>query len=182
MQWAQFLGINVHHETPILTLQQKIQQSLHGTQALLVIDDVWDVEHALTLQVGGDKTQVLMTTREIGIANKLVSAPDKLYHLPILDEAFAQQLLETLVPTVVAQYPAESRALVQSLEGLPLAIKVAGRLLQAEIGYGWGIADLLTEIQDGVRLLESQVPIDRFDVANQTLPTVSILLRRSTDR
>src|SRR5690606_23805374 len=84
-------------------------------------------------------------------------------------------------PEAVSQNPQDALQLVHDLEGLPLALQVAGRLLRAEMSMGWGVGDLLTELRDGVRLLQSQAPVDRVDLALETTPTVAALLQRSTD-
>ncbi len=72
--------------------------------------------------------------------------------------------------------------LVQELEGLPLALKIAGSLLAAEAAQGWGVSDLLDELAEGTRLLKEQVPADRMDYSSQTTPTVAALFKKSTDR
>jgi hypothetical protein len=72
--------------------------------------------------------------------------------------------------------------LVEDLEGLPLAIRVGARLLDAEAMYGWGIQELLAELTEGAELLAAAAPEDRFDAATGVLPTVADLLRLSTNR
>jgi hypothetical protein len=67
------------------------------------------------------------------------------------------------------------------LEGLPLAIQVAGRLLQSEEKLGWGVVDLLADLREGTRLLNEPAPSDMLRVYQGTTPTISALLRRSTD-
>jgi hypothetical protein len=102
--------------------------------------------------------------------------------LDVLHDEDALQLLGLLAPAVVADFPREASALVGELEGLPLALRVAGRLLQEEQRMGWGVAELLTEIRDGAALLAAKAPKDRVDRDQQTIPTVQALLQRSTDR
>jgi hypothetical protein len=67
------------------------------------------------------------------------------------------------------------------LEGLPLAIQVAGHLLQGEANLGFSVIDLLADLRAGVRLLEADAPADRVDLARETTPTVAALLKKSTD-
>jgi hypothetical protein len=66
------------------------------------------------------------------------------------------------------------------LEGLPLALHVAGRLLNAEASLNFSVTDLITELRAGAKLLEAKAPKDRTDLENQTLPTVAVLLQKST--
>jgi len=90
-------------------------------------------------------------------------------------------LITLLAPTVVAENEATSRELVKDLEGLPLAIQVAGRLLHTEASYGFGVEQLLVDIREGARLIQAQAPADRAEVARETTPTVAALLKKSTD-
>lgn len=110
------------------------------------------------------------------------STADDVIKLNVLDEASSLQLLGKLAPLAVEQHPKLSLELVRDLEHLPLAIQVAGRLLHAETEMGWGVEDLLEELREGTRLLEEKAPADRVDVASQTIPTVAVLLEKSTDR
>lgn len=41
---------------------------------------------------------------------------------------------------------------------------------------------MLGEIREGSRLLNAKAPIDRTDLANETIPTVAVLLQKSTER
>ncbi len=63
----------------------------------------------------------------------------------------------------------------------PLALQVAGRLLQAEAESGFGVDALLEELRAGARLLDETAPPDRADLAAQTTPTIAALLCTSTD-
>jgi hypothetical protein len=99
-----------------------------------------------------------------------------------LTEDKALELLHALAPTVVSAHPNESRELVKELEGLPLAIQVAGHMLNVEASYGFGVTDLIGKLREGAKLLEAKAPTDRTDLANETTPTIAVLLQRSTDR
>lgn len=145
------------------------------------MDDVWQAEHVVPFNVGGSGCALLVTTRLPEVARTIAPTPDDVYVLGVLSEADALELLRTLAPTVVAGNEATSRDLVNDLEGLPLAIQVAGRLLHAEASYGFGVEQLLADIREGARLIASQAPADRAQVANETTPTVAALLKKSTD-
>jgi len=41
---------------------------------------------------------------------------------------------------------------------------------------------LLDELRNGAKLLELKAPADRIDLEKQTIPTVAILLQKSTER
>ena len=74
----------------------------------------------------------------------------------------------------------ECEQLIEDLERLPLALQVAGRLLHSEQRLGWGIHELLADIRAGAALIRADAPADRTE--RETIPTVSALLRKSTDR
>jgi tetratricopeptide (TPR) repeat protein len=98
-----------------------------------------------------------------------------------LGEAEAVSLLEELVPSLNEADHERLSELVTKLGCLPLALKVAGRLLEQEATLGLGVADLLAEIEEGERLLTAAVPPELVDLVETTTPTVAALLGRSTD-
>jgi hypothetical protein len=85
----------------------------------------------------------------------------------------------------VQQYPSQCEDLARALEGLPLSLQVAGRLLNAESGIGLDVPSLLRDLRDGTRLLEATAPADLTELERETeslrIPTVAGLLRKSTD-
>jgi len=155
---------------------------LWNKRILLIVDDAWEVVHVLPFQVGGAGCAMLVTTRVNSVAQAIAPTPADVYKLAVLTDEKALELLKRLAPAVVAQHPKESLELVRELEGLPLAIQVAGRLLHVEASYGFGVRDLLAELRAGARLLEATAPADRADLAKETTPTVAALLQKSTDR
>jgi NB-ARC domain len=155
---------------------------LRDKRSLLIVDDVWEVEHAEPFrQVRGKDCSLLITTREAQVAEKM-SSPDNVYMLEPLSHSSALELLGALSPQVLEKYGTFASELVDDLECLPLALHVAGRMLNVEIERGWGVEDLLRELRSGARILEQKAPADRIDLENQTIPTVAVLLQKSTDR
>ncbi len=155
---------------------------LRNKRMLLIVDDVWEPEHAMPFKVGGRGCAMLITTRVNSVAQALAPTANDLYKLKELSDDKALELLQKLAPTVVAQYPQPSRELVRELEGLPLALQVAGHLLNVEASYGFSVINLLNELREGAKLLAAKAPADRADLANETTPTVAALLQKSTDR
>ena len=78
-------------------------------------------------------------------------------------------------------FPEQVAALTEQLEGLPLALQIAARLLAEEHRLGLPIIPLLEELSDKYRLLDERSPEDRFDPQLGTTPTVRLLFERSTD-
>ena len=181
--WGNALGMDDLVRTKTLEeMSARLAARLRDKKMLLIVDDVWETEHAMPFRVGGRECAMLVTTRFSPVAEALAAQPGDVFKLNILEDAAALELLAKLAPTVVAEYPQECRELIHDLEGLPLAIQVAGRLLNAEAGYGWGVTDLLGELREGTKLLEAQAPADRVDSVTQIIPSVAVLLKKSTDR
>jgi hypothetical protein len=151
---------------------------------LLIVDDVWQVDDAIPFkQIAGPKCALLITTRMRDIAYNLANLPEEdIFVLGVLPDEKALDLLRCLTPRVVQQYPNLTLALVHDLEGLPLALRVAGRLLEAEATLGVDVRPLMEELRESHRLLEQRAPDDRFDPQTGTTPTIDLLLKNSTDR
>jgi DNA-binding winged helix-turn-helix (wHTH) protein len=180
--WGRALGAtDLGQERTLEKVSQRIAALLRHRRMLLIIDDVWQVAHARALMVGGNNCAVFITTRETKLAEALAPRAEDVYHLQVLNNEDALKLLAELAPQVINSYPAQSRHLVQELEGLPLALQVAGRLLHSKSAHGYQIENLLTDIGSGAALLQADVPADMADLINQSTPKVAALLKKSTD-
>lgn len=181
--WGRALGsAEVERTRSIEEASAYLAGLLREQRRLLIVDDAWDALHVQPFRVGGRHCALLVTTRLPEVARAVAPTPGDIYLLDVLSDEAALELLRALAPEVEAKEPQASQALVQELEGLPLAIQVAGRLLHTEASYGFTVATLLDEIRAGARLLQAQAPPDRAEVRTGTIPTVAVLLRRSTDR
>lgn len=159
----------------------QITAALRDRRVLLIVDDVWRPDHAAPFRVGGQACALVVTSRMNDVAAALAPAARDIYRLPVLSESSGLELLEALTPQAVRDHPQETRELVLDLEGLPLAIHVAGRLLQAEARLGWGVGQLLAELREGVSLLEAKPPSDMIGNKGDMSVSVAALLKRSTD-
>lgn len=179
--WAEAFHLTSPGQAPQLeTITAQLTAVLRDKRMLLIIDDLWQVEHAAPFKVGGHACAVVMTSRLNDVAQALAPTPSDLYRLPVLADEPALELLSILTPETVASHPDEARELVRDLEGLPLAIQVAGRLLQNEARLGWGVGELLAELREGAGLLTAQAPGDMLSAGRDTTPTIAALLKRST--
>lgn len=181
--WGRALGTDtVLHAKSVDEASAQLRAILKNQSRLLIIDDVWEAEHAIPFNVGGPHCATLITTRLPVVASAIVSAPEDVFVLPVLTDEKAYELLKWLAPRAVARHPDETRILVKELEGLPLALQVAGRLLHSEASIGFEIPDLIEELRTGAKLIEARPPADRIELANETTLTVATLLQRSTER
>jgi DNA-binding SARP family transcriptional activator len=174
------LPLTIDDETPE-ALSVRLASACQDKRMLLIVDDVWRVEDFAPFNFMGSKSATLVTTRANDIAQSIALRPDDIYRLPLLSNADSLELLQVLAPDVVVQHREAIEMLIHALEGLPLALQIAGRLLRAEASMGWSVSNLLEELREGTRILSEQVPIDRTDILYETTPTVAALLRRSTD-
>ncbi len=181
--WGRALGIeDLNKEQTIEGASSRLSAILRNKRMLLIIDDVWDEVHSVPFKVGGRECATLITTRAPDVAQALAGTPDNMYRLNVLTEEKSLELLRDIASTVVKEYFEDCRELVQELEGLPLALQVAGHLLRVERSYGFSVVDLLQNLRSGKKILESKAPADRTDLANETTPTVAVLFQKSTDR
>ena len=180
--WAAALGVSdLGSARKIESISAQLATILHERRMLLIVDDVWQIEHATPFRVGGQACAMILTSRLNDVAQALAPTVFDIYRLSVLSEDAALELLGRLTPETVTDYPREARELVRDLEGLPLAIQVAGRLLHAEARLGWGVSNFLQELRVGAALLEAPAPGDMVKLGQETSPTIAALLRRSTD-
>ncbi len=178
-RWAAILRLDAPRKLEGLTTQ--LTAALRHKRVLLLLDDVWQVEHAKPFKVGGPGCALIITSRLNDVAEALSPTSRDVYRLPVLPEEQALALLCALAPEAISEHPNEAYELVRDLEGLPLALQVAGRLLRSEARLGWGVGELLEELRRGANLLGAQAPGDMIGVWDSTTPTIAALLQRSTD-
>lgn len=181
--WGRALGTDdLLHCRDLTAATTCLAGLLWNRRMLLIVDDAWEAEHAIPFKAGGAGCAMLVTTRVNSVAQAIAPTSAHIYTLAVLTDEKALELLKLLAPAIVAQFPEQSLELVRELEGLPLAIQVAGRLLNVEASYGFGVSELLAELRAGAKLLEAKAPADRADLVNETIPTIAALLQKSTDR
>jgi hypothetical protein len=181
--WGRALGTDkLIRARTVEEARSQLAALLREKRMLLIVDDVWKPEHAMPFTVGGPGCATLITTRQEDVARILAPTARNIYRLTVLKDEDALDLLKQLAPGVVDRHPAECLVLVQALEGLPLALQVAGRLLHTEASYGFGVTELMADLREGAKLLEAAAPADRSDLASETTPTISALLHKSLDR
>lgn len=182
--WGRALGTDDILRAPTLKeATTRLSGLLRQKRLLMVVDDVWEVEHVAPFaQARGNDCALLVTTRLPLVANGLSVPAQAIYNLPALNEERALELLGRLAPAVLSAHPDECRQLVNAIECLPLALHVAGRLLKAEAELGWGVSELMKELQTGKALIEAKAGANLMDLEQETIPSVATLLRKSTDR
>jgi tetratricopeptide (TPR) repeat protein/transcriptional regulator with XRE-family HTH domain len=136
-RWGALLGVSVADVEPagrIETWARALRLAIGWRHMLLVIDDVWALEDALAVQVGGPCCAYLVTTRHPHIAVQL--AADGARVVPELLEEDGLALLGRYAPTFVAQAPETARTMVRSVGALPLALTLMGKYLSVQVYSG----------------------------------------------
>ena len=179
--WARPLGIEAANAQTVDELKGLLRAKLRGKRMLLVIDDVWEARDVFNFRLGECHCAMLITTRVQDVVFHLEPPPHnaRIYPLPVLDGDPGVEILSRLAPTVVATYPDKSRELVGALEGLPLALRVAGLLLNAEAKIGLDMFGLLGDLINGVKIIEAPVPPELATLMEEVPSTVAALLQRS---
>lgn len=182
--WARHFGLaDVAQTGSLKQVINRLRADLQSKKKLLIVDDVWRTDDAAPFkQLVGPSCALLITTRFRDVAREIATEPEDVFVLNVLKEVEAVELLTRVAPDVVQRYSEGSAGLVRDLEGLPLAIRVAGRLLHAEAQLDGRVLELMEELRESRRLLDEVAPDDRFDPETGTTPTINLLLKRSTDR
>ena len=126
---------------------------------LLVIDDVWQLEDALTFRVGGANCAHMVTTRFPGIASYMTI--DGATMIQELSEEASVKLLQQLAPQVVSREEQKVHTLVQAVGRLPLALTLIGNYLrkQSYSGQARRITSALESLNDAETRLQIAEPL-----------------------
>lgn len=129
--WADAVGIPSEETARLGAIRLRadaIHEAIRDRRMLLVIDDVWEYEHALPFKLGGPKCAHVLTSRQPPIAAAFAGPNAVTVQELTMDQGLS--LLRWLAPSVVDQEPDAARDLVQASGGLPLALMLIGNELR----------------------------------------------------
>jgi tetratricopeptide (TPR) repeat protein len=170
------MGMAMDEIAKLLLVEERaraVHAAIGSRRMLLVIDDVWEASEGLTFKIGGPNCAYLVTTRLPRIA--LDFAGEGARHVEELDQEDGLQLLSLFVNDVVDSHPAQARALVRQVGGLPLALVLMGRYLQKK-AYGGRKPRLqrameqLQKIEERMRLAQVPTPLDQQPSLSASTP------------
>ncbi|MBX3081676.1 MAG: DUF4062 domain-containing protein [Anaerolineae bacterium] len=116
-------------------LQAHVARMLADRACLLIVDDVWEKQHADAFRVGGVRCRTIITTRDEVIADELGA---KVERIPLMSETDAISLLELWAKERLTSVPHDIKAKIVNRVGrLALAIKLAGGLLTRQTPEQW---------------------------------------------
>src|SRR5215831_5548287 len=107
-----------------------LRATVGNRRLLLILDDAWSAQEALSLQVGGPNCAHLLTTRSPQVAFAFTQAES--ISVPELSEQEGLALLARFVPQVVRAEREQAEALVRAVSGLPLALSLVGKYLASQ--------------------------------------------------
>jgi transcriptional regulator with XRE-family HTH domain len=180
-RWGAMLGIS-STEMASLSDSEAWAMALHraiGSRSLLVvIDDTWRVEDAVTLKVGGPNCAHLVTTRFPSIATAV--APGGASSIRELDEDDSMSLLRMLAPMVVGRGEQKAHDLIHAVGGLPLALTLMGNYLRMHAYSGQArridaALKRLSSAEGRFQMSEPRGPVER----HSSLPAEAPLSLRS---
>jgi transcriptional regulator with XRE-family HTH domain len=131
-RWAHVLGVPPEEQARLDTPSRWIsllRTLLGGRRALLVLDDVWQVDALADLHVLSTGVY-LLTTRSPDLACVATSRPQDVLRVAPFSREESLVLLTMLAPGAVTALPAQADALVEAVGGLPLALQVSGKFVQ----------------------------------------------------
>ncbi|MCA9952400.1 MAG: hypothetical protein KDE48_22275 [Anaerolineales bacterium] len=146
-------------------IKGQLQRIIHNKKILLVIDDVWQVSHLKPFMIGGTTSTLLFSTRGRDVAAKLSIPEPNLYHLPELDLKSSILLLQYLAPNAYKYNSSRFEELALQLEGHPLALKVAGRMLEKRSWIRHDLSETINQLLDPISIMEREVPEDYRDLS-----------------
>lgn len=183
LNFAQMLG---DASLPFQDVQQGkiyLSQLLDNRQCLLILDDVWQVEHSAAFDVLSKQSKLLFTTRDIRIVKALNAIE---YQVNLLSDDEALELLSTCSGQSKETLPVEAHKVMKECGNLPLALSMIGaiararpnrwdnllhKLQNADLGKiryqfpEYPYPDLLKAIQVSIDALEQEVRIRYLEFA-----------------
>jgi tetratricopeptide (TPR) repeat protein/transcriptional regulator with XRE-family HTH domain len=180
-RWGALLGVS---STEMASLNNSeawaiaLHRAIGSRHMLLVIDDAWRVEDALSLKAGGPNCAHLVTTRFPSIATAV--AADGATVIQELSEDESMTLLRMLAPSVVDREEQKAHDLVHAVGGLPLALTLMGNYLRMQAYSGQSrridaALERLSHAEERLQISEPRGPVER----HPSLPELTLLSLQS---
>jgi tetratricopeptide (TPR) repeat protein/transcriptional regulator with XRE-family HTH domain len=136
-RWGTLLGITSRQASELHSAEdwtKALREAIGTREMLLVIDDAWTADEALTFRIGGPHCVHLVTTRFPIIASQI--SIDGVVTLHELDSEQSIDLLRHLAPQIVDFELSKAQDLVEAVGGLPLALTLMGNYLRKQAYTG----------------------------------------------
>lgn len=181
--WAVALGTPLERLADLdseVDRARAVHQAIGMRRMLLVIDDAWQLDAALSFRVGGPNCAHLLTTRSPDIARDF--AEKGALVVEQLSEAGGLLLFNQLAPDVAEVNPQATQELIHAVGGLPLAIILMAKYARREASKGSTPLQLalhrLKEAQKRLEIAQPQLLVS----SHPSLPAgVSLSLRAAIE-
>ena len=120
--------------TEINSAKVQLRKLLTDKACLLILDDVWNLEHAIAFDVLEKGCQMLITTRDAGIITALGGEE---YQLSILSQKQALVLLADWANQAVETLPPTASLVARECGYLPLALSMVGAMMRSKPTNRW---------------------------------------------
>src|SRR5436305_4137756 len=124
---ARALGEDLTRYDNPLACENRYRTILREKAALVVVDDVWNLEHLQPLLVDAPRSRFLFTTRDTGIARAVT---DRRFSANLLSESEARALLARSAGMAVDALPPEAERIIQACGELAAAVAQVGASLR----------------------------------------------------
>ena len=124
---ARALGDDLAGYDNPLACQNRYRTILRDKAALVVVDDVWSLEHLQPLLVDAPRSRFLFTTRDAGIVKAVTN---RRYMANLLSEEEARDLLARRADIAVESLPPEADAIIHACGKLAIAVAQVGSSLR----------------------------------------------------
>ncbi len=131
--WIQALGDYEFRPTTPEAATQHLRSLLHDKAMLLIVDDVWEPEHAQPFRVSGPHGQALIASRRADVADDVGA---ELHQLDVMTPTQSLALLTARLGRRLAEIEhSEALALAKEIGYLPLALELAA--VRVARGSSW---------------------------------------------
>jgi WD40 repeat protein len=109
-----------------------LRKLLAGRKVTLVLDDVWQREHAEAFNVIGPMGRILLTTRDAGLVTALASKETH-YRVELPTESEAETIFAAAAHLELSALPSAAREIVAQCGRLPLALALCGGMVRSGV-------------------------------------------------
>ena len=128
--------------------KERLREILLDRTALLVLDDVWQRQHADAFNVIGPRCRLLLTTRDAGLVAVLASKETH-YQVQLPTDVEARYILAIAARISEKELPPEAKDVISECGRLPLALAICGGMVRGrESGSGVPWRDLLEALRE----------------------------------
>jgi hypothetical protein len=132
---AKVLGDDLSGYDNPFACQNRFGDMLREKAALVVVDDVWNLEHLKPLLVDAPRSRLLFTTRDGAIARAVT---ERKYSAVLFNDDEARVLLARSARLKLAELPHEAGEIIRACNGLAAAVSQIGASLRGLPPAEWG--------------------------------------------